>query len=355
MQTPPLSRYVRPGAVLALLALFVMSLGATAHAGNAGDLGIQLRTVVQGADQPAIIVNNTRDVKRLEIAVSDPSGKRQVLKASGLGAGSKKTLSFKHPGGTIAYKALIDVTWAGGESDKFTLDFEATRVGKLVMDIKSEDVDLDGRKLKVRVSNPAASIELTILGESGQEIAVSRDVFDPPAAAGTNLELAWEEPSEKILTMTLKVYDIAGFWVGMKITPFSIEIPHDELVFDSGASAVRADQAPKLEATWGHVQEALMKHGTLLQRKLFIAGYTDTVGDKASNRALSHARAASIAAWFRKRGLRIPIFYQGFGEEVLAVPTPDETEEQKNRRAIYILSSHTPSGPEVPRNEWKPL
>jgi outer membrane protein OmpA-like peptidoglycan-associated protein len=350
MQIPPLFR-----PVVLLTALLATLAGATAHAGNAGDLGIQLRTVVQGADQPAIIVNNTRDVKKLEIVVTDPSGKRQVLKAGGLGAGSKKTLSFRHPGGTLAYKSVMDVTWGDGEQDKFTLDFEATRVGKLVMDIKSEDVDLDARKLKVRVTNPAASIELTILGESGQEIAVSRELFDPPAAPGTNLELAWEEPSEKILTMTLKVYDIAGFWVGMKITPFSIEIPHDELVFDSGASAVRADQSPKLEATWGHVQEALLKHGTLLQLKLFIAGYTDTVGDKASNRALSHARAASIAAWFRKRGLKIPIYYAGFGEDVLAVQTPDETEEQKNRRAIYILSSHTPSGPEVPRNEWRPL
>ena len=35
----------------------------------------------------------------------------------------------------------------------------------------------------------------------------------------------------------------------------------------------------------------------------------------------------------------IPIYFQGFGEEVLAKPTPDETDEPLNRRALYILSA----------------
>lgn len=332
----------------------VIALAAAAWAGSPADLGIELKTNVQGGDAPAVVINNKRDVKKLEITLSS-GGKQQTLRAANLGAGSKKTLPFKHGQGTAAYKAELAVTWGDGESDRFALDFEATRVGKLVMDIRSEDVDLDGRTLKARVNNPATSIELSVVGESGRELWSGREAFDPPAAPGTDLSLSWDEPSEKILMMHLKIYDIAGYWVGMKITPFSIEIPHDELVFDFGSAAVRADQTHKLEATWGHITEALAKHGTLLQLKLFIAGFTDTVGDRASNRALSLARAHAIASWFRKRGLKIPIYYTGFGEEVLARQTPDETEEQANRRAIYILSSHTPVGKDVPTNEWKPL
>ena len=334
--------------------LFVLALGSMAWAGSPADLGLEFKTAVQGGDSPAIVINNKRDVRKLEITLTSGT-KTQTLRANNLGAGSKKTLPFKHGQGTAAYKAELEVTWGDGEGDRFAVDFEATRVGKLAMDIRSEDVDLDGRTLKARVNNPAASIELSVVGESGKELWSGRETFDPPAPAGTDLSLSWDEPAEKILVMHLKIYDIAGYWVGMKITPFSIEIPHDELVFDFGAASVRADQAPKLEATWGHIQDALAKHGTLLQLKLFIAGFTDTVGDHASNRALSLARAHSIAAWFRKRGLKIPIYYTGFGEEVLAKNTPDETEEQANRRAIYILSSHTPVGKDVPRSEWKPL
>jgi len=337
-----------------LMSLWVVT-GGAAFAGSAGDLGLEFKTVVQGTASPALVVKNTRDVRQLTVTLTDAKGRRQTLRVKNLGKGSHKTLAFRHGEGTAAYKAELEVVWGDDDKDTFTLDFEATRVGKLVMDITSEDVDLDGRTLKARVNNPAASIELSIIGESGNELWSGREAFDPPAPAGTDLALSWDSPAEKILVMHLKIFDIAGYWVGMKITPFSIEIPHDELVFDFGSAAVRADQASKLEVTWGHVEDALKKHGTLLQLKLFIAGFTDTVGDHASNRALSLARAHGIAAWFRKRGLKIPIYYTGFGEEVLKKETPDETEEEANRRAIYILSSHTPVGQDVPRNDWKPL
>ena len=341
---------------LIVLALIALAFGNNrAMAGNAGDLGLEFKTAVQGTASPAIVVKNKRDVKSLEFVLVDAAGKRQTVRAANLGAGSHKTVPFKHGNGTSAYKAEVKVVWGDGEKDTFNLDFEATRVGKLAMDITSEDVDIDGRSLEARVNNPAASIELSLVGESGNELWSGREAFDPPAPSGTNLTIAWEEPAEKILYMQLKIYDIAGYWVGMKITPYSIEIPHDELVFDFGSAAVRPDQSGKLEVTMGHVQDTLAKHGTLLQLRLFIAGFTDTVGDRASNRALSFARAHSIAAWFRKRGLKIPIYYAGFGEEVLAKETPDETEEAANRRAVYILSSHTPVGKDVPRNDWKPL
>ncbi len=348
-------RFTLTAIALVLLALSTGLVPSAAFAGNAGDLGLEFKTAVQGTAAPAIVIKNRRDVKTIDFVLTDATGKRQTARAANLGAGSVKTVPFKHGTGTIAYKAEVKVVWGDGEKDTFTLDFEATRVGKLAMDIKSEDVDIDGRTLRARINNPAASIELSVFGESGNELWSGREGFDPPAPSGTNLTLSWDEPAEKILYMQLKIYDIAGYWVGMKITPFSIEIPHDELVFDFGSAAVRPDQSSKLEVTMGHVQDALAKHGTLLELRLFIAGFTDTVGDHASNRALSLARAHSIAGWFRKRGLKIPIYYAGFGEEVLAKPTPDETEEPANRRAIYILSSHTPVGKDVPRNDWKPL
>jgi outer membrane protein OmpA-like peptidoglycan-associated protein len=57
---------------------------------------------------------------------------------------------------------------------------------------------------------------------------------------------------------------------------------------------------------------------------------------------LSQRRAQAIAAWFRKRGLRIPIAFEGFGEHALAVATADDTDEPRNRRVDYILSVEEP-------------
>lgn len=337
------------------LAFALVAFSVSTALASPGDLGLEFKTIVQGKAEPALVVNNTRGLKKLDITLTDERGKKQTLRSGPMGAGSRKTLSFKQGEGTSTYQASLAVVWADGEAKTYSLDFQATRVGALKLDIKPEDVDLDAKTIKARATNPATAIELVITGESGDIIWSGKESFDPPAAVGENLEIAWESAPEKILTMQLKIYDVAGFWVGLKITPFSIDIPHETLVFDSGSSTVRADQTHTLEATWGLIQDALAKHGTLLQLKLFIAGYTDTVGDKASNRALSNSRAASIAAWFRKRGLKIPIYYTGYGEEVPAVKTPDETEEQANRRAKYVLSSHTPSGVELPRSDWKPL
>ena len=71
--------------------------------------------------------------------------------------------------------------------------------------------------------------------------------------------------------------------------------------------------------------------------RLFIAGHTDTVGGNDKNRKLSLARAKAIASYFRKKGIKIPIAFAGFGEEVLKVKTADNTDERANRRADYVL------------------
>jgi outer membrane protein OmpA-like peptidoglycan-associated protein len=86
---------------------------------------------------------------------------------------------------------------------------------------------------------------------------------------------------------------------------------------------------------------------------LFIAGHTDTVGSAGSNLKLSHERARSIASWFRKRGVRLPISYEGFGETSLAVKTADNVDEIKNRRADYVLSDGPPTYSAAFRPSWK--
>ena len=86
---------------------------------------------------------------------------------------------------------------------------------------------------------------------------------------------------------------------------------------------------------------------------LYIAGHTDTVGSSSSNLKLSQDRARSIAAWFRKRGVKLPISYEGFGETSLAVKTADNVDEVKNRRADYVLSDGPPTYSAAFKPSWK--
>jgi outer membrane protein OmpA-like peptidoglycan-associated protein len=71
---------------------------------------------------------------------------------------------------------------------------------------------------------------------------------------------------------------------------------------------------------------------------------------------LSNRRARSIARWIRAHGFTYPIFFHGFGESLLAVKTPDETENGANRRVLYIVSSNPPPpGSDVPEVKWTAL
>lgn len=346
------------GVLAMVAALLVAAWAPTARADDDADqqLGMGLKAVASGKDAPAITLQPRKGVRSVVFELAAQGSKlKQRLKAGKIKAGGTKLLKISQAPGVVTWDAAIKIVWYDGSETAFNTTFKTTRIGKLAIEIGAQDVDMDAGTLQFRLTNPADRAELVILGENGRRLDVIVESFDG-AAPGQALKMTWTKPEGDILRMDLKAWDIAGFWVGMAITPFTIEIPHDDVVFASGSAAVRPTEAPKLEATMELIKEALAKHGTLLKLKLFVAGYTDTVSDKASNRRLSEQRARSIAAWFRAHGLSVPIYFQGFGEEVLAVPTPDNTPEEKNRRALYILSSQVPAPSEaLPRSDWKKL
>jgi len=349
------STSIRGFSTRALLTLALLLLAVPAA--SAQDLDFQFKTVVKGKDRPALIVTPARPLRSLKIELTDQDGKKQVLRVGALRAGKTKRLTFRQPAGTSHYKAAMEAKWKdNGETQLFAMEFDATRVGELKIQISAEDVDMDENTLSCRATNPVRRVELVIIGEDGNVIEeVSESFNDAPAPSGEPIELSWSPTEDKIIRMDLRVTDIAGFYTGMRILPFTIEIPHDEVVFETGRANVRDSEAPKLAKTMGHIHDALKKHGTLLTLRLYVGGYTDTVGPAGANQELSERRARSIASWFRAHGLKIPIYYQGFGEKVLAVPTPDETENEANRRAVYILSSQTPTGEQTPSKRWHRL
>ena len=345
-----LKRLIRP---IVVLGAFLCLVGSAYAEG----LNFSLRSVVAGKDYPAIILKPGEKIKKVTMTLSRSDGKTFKLVAKNLRPGRNKEVKVKQENGQFNYSASFQIQWSDRRKQPSTFDteFQFTRVGKLKVDISAKDIDLDARVLTCRSNNPAKKIALEIFGEGGKLLDTVEEHFDG-AAPGTNLELSWTDPGEDILFMKLRVTDIAGFYNGVKITPFSISIPHDEVEFVSGQHAIRSSEAPKLQKTMKHIREALAKHGTLLSLKLFVAGYTDTVGSRGSNQELSTRRARSIAAWFRKNGLKIPIYYQGFGEDVLAIRTPDETEEAANRRALYLLASQKPGKTkQTPRDKWRKL
>ena len=226
---------------------------------------------------------------------------------------------------------------------------------KVVVD--KTKVDLKAHRLEVKMSRPAGKVKITVYAESNAVLADDEQDFSG-RPGGTPLIVTWTPSSDAaVAKIELRAYDAQGNWVGVEIAPWFVNIPHDDVNFKTDSAEIDAAEVPKVEAAFGKITEALTKDSAAGRMHagitLYIAGHTDTVGSPTHNFKLSQDRARSIAAWFRKRGVKIPISYEGFGETSLAVKTADNIDEIRNRRADYILSDGPPTLSTSFHPSWK--
>lgn len=210
--------------------------------------------------------------------------------------------------------------------------------------IDKSKVDLAAHRLELRLSRPAARVQVKVLSDAGDLLADEDHDFTGHAA-GSPLVVTWTPISAAPpARIELRASDTTGGFASVALFSWSVHIPHEEVVFKTDSAEIAESERPKLEASLQKINAALATHKDEFGRPtLFIAGHTDTVGGDGYNFKLSQARAQSIARWFRAHGLRIPVAYEGFGESAPAVRTADNTDEPRNRRADYILSVEEPT------------
>jgi outer membrane protein OmpA-like peptidoglycan-associated protein len=229
----------------------------------------------------------------------------------------------------------------------------------LQVQVEKAKVDLKQHRLEVKMSHPAGKVKITVVGESGATLADETQDFTG-RAAGVPLIVTWSPSSdEAIATIDVVAYDAQGSWVGVQISPWFVAIPHEDVNYKTDKADIEDGEVPKLEAAFAKLNEVLAKDAAHGKQHpgitLFIAGHTDTVGNASYNLKLSQARARAIAAWFRKRGVKMPIAFEGFGETAPAVKTADNVDEPKNRRVDYILSDDPPRYGGAFAPAWKRL
>jgi outer membrane protein OmpA-like peptidoglycan-associated protein len=310
---------------------------------------------MKGKGTPAVHIEILEPIAGFRLSLSRDGTKPQEWKGGGK-PGVKRTIELTQPDGISKWGGELVINFPNGTTGTMPLEFEAELVAPLSLTVdKEKDVDLSGRKLRFSANQPVAKVHLLVTVDSGASI-VDDDISFNNEPAGTKLEVSWPESSGKVFRINLRVYGQSGVYNGIELTPWRIDIPHEEINFASGKWDIPDDEAKKLEASVKLVQQAVSKFSSMAEIKLYVAGHTDTVGNNASNRTLSLNRARSIGQYFRKRGVRVPVLYEGFGEEALAVATKDEQEEPKNRRAEYIIAIDDPTAQNVPfQPRWQKL
>jgi len=254
------------------------------------------------------------------------------------------------PPGTHRCSGALSLSAADGTQGEMPLSIDVQVLPALRVTVARADLDLDQRQMWIQADRPLSRVAVEVFGERGVRLGGGRS----DAGGSERVKLAWSQSAGEALKLVVTAWDQHELPGKVELSPWSYDIPHEDVVFETNQSAIRPGEVPKLESAWTDLEGVLERYGRVVEVSLFVAGYTDTVGAQEANEGLSWSRARAIATWFRERGFEGDIWYQGFGEAVLAVATPDETDEPANRRALYLLAAERPGLTEsFPRATWR--
>jgi outer membrane protein OmpA-like peptidoglycan-associated protein len=328
--------------IAALVGLWVFGLTATARAGDA--ISVELIPKAQkGQGQPELVVRAQEPLAGLVLDVRRNDGKNVKAKAGAQRPGDEHRFVLPlEVIGAATYKGQLTVHFKEVDPATMPLEFNVELLPPLQITVVAADLDLKAQRLAITANRPLARVQVSLLSDTGANLGGDERNLGEPDGNG-KYAIEWQQEPGTILKIGVQGWDASGFFGGLDLFPWRVDIPHEEVNFRSGKFDVDPSETPKLEASFELVQGAVKKYGKLATIRLFVAGHTDTVGDAGSNRSLSDNRAKALGRWFKKRGLKIPVSYAGFGEDLLLVETPDETDEAKNRRAEYIVAVEGPT------------
>ncbi len=321
-----------------------------AHLAHADALSVQaVRVVPHGQEVPRLSVT-AHESGSLRVTVVCGDRTWRVTRD----VGPRSVVDVKLDGlamGTYACEATLSFLSADGAEGDQTMSFEVASLDVVQLSSTLDDIDLVAGKALVRSSRPVDQARVTVFG--ARNVQLDQTMGE---VVGNEIRFAFNPQGREVVKMVVEAQDAHGFASELELLPWSYAIPHEDLVFASGSHEIQEAELPKLHTAWAEVVRAVDLYGSVVKIQLYVAGYTDTVGDAGSNQGLSERRAKAIAQWFAGQGFPGTIHYQGFGESVLAVGTGDETDEVRNRRAVYVLAADVPkTGPDLPRAAWRRL
>ena len=329
--------------------MLALVLSFAAHAQDAVKMEIRATGQV-GGDVPSLVLVPVKDATNLDVRVD--CGGTKASRAGRAPSGQPIEIPLRVGTGTWTCRGSMRGEFTDGSEGAMPLEFEVSMLAPMRVEVPAASFDRDARRLSVVSSRPIAKIDIEVTGLGQRRLGGAS--FDFPTGRASPVEARWTQTPDEALLIVVTVTDPQGYWAEVTLRPWQYAIPHTDVNFETDQAVVRRDEEAKLAEVLPLIQAVFDKYGRDVPViNLYVAGYTDTVGNSEHNDRLSEQRAASIAGWFRAHGFSGEVWYQGFGERVLAVATPDGTDEAQNRRAAYVLSSEPPSGAQFPSAGWR--
>ncbi len=316
-----------------------------------GKINYSYKDIVSTSEDILVEFVSDENLQTLNVKIKRNSKNFINKKYKNIVANEKKTIIIKQKEGAYNYSVTLNSKDKNNKKINNSFKFKGIKLNDLDIYLVKKDIDLENSYIKLSSNRKIVKADIEVYDL--EKKVIFKNSIDYKKPKKKNIKINWEKMnSGNISSIQIKIYDKYQFWSGLELNPFSVDIPHEDIVFESNKFEIDKSQVYKIKNTFKELKKAMDKYGKNLTLNLYIAGYTDTVGSSKDNLILSRNRAKSIAKAFRKLGLKIPIYYQGFGEEVLFVKTKDNVDEEKNRRAVYILSTHKPVSKFIPKEKW---
>lgn len=318
---------------------------------QAGDLNFGYVPSPEPGQNPALLITPIRPVANLWVDC-EAGDETHSFERSGLPADKEARFEWPRDESVTEARCSIVADYADSAREEIVVPIQYSYATPLSVDLTGAAADLKARKLTVKVTARVDRADVIAYGAHKKVLdSGTVDIGDGP---GT-IEVPWVGSASDVVLLDVTLH-AGGAWAGFTYSPWFLDIPHDDVLFESNQAVIRAEEEPKLKSTLADLREVLDKYGEVVPVKLFIAGCTDTVGDTAHNQDLSLRRARAIASWLRNNGFNAPIFYWGFGEGLPAVKTGDGVDEPRNRRALYMVGANPPpAGSGIPSVSWRAL
>lgn len=317
-----------------------------------------VKNTLKPGEQAELTLTPKIEIQAAHLSLKSETGDTKTFALGRLPAGKARTVKWKVPPGLSEWQGDL-LGMAKGSTVNMTVTIRVISAEPLSVEVPKQHIDVSKGRLVLQSKSPLDRVEVAAYSVKGEQIVDS--TLDLGGRSG-DVPVEFNAPSdETIRRIELKVHDRVGYWMSVRLVDFYVEIPHEAVQFATAAFDVPVDEATKLDMVVLQVQdeinrfrEELGDRRARVDAALYVAGFTDTVGSKADNERLSQRRAESIARYFWSNGIGVPIWYAGFGEDGLAVPTGDEVDEPKNRRTMYILTNTRPRI-DMHGRSWKQL
>lgn len=320
--------------------VLVLLLGYAAQAA-AQPVGFELVGEVAQGQKPTLKVTAAQAVRDLRVELTRGDGRQFTMQRAALAKGQSVSFAIGDGAAGLArYRGSISAKTAAGEPWSDALEFETLVRAPIKVSYDLAHLDLAKRVLEFKLSRPAGSAELVVIGEDGRELGTGSATYRSEPA-DTWLPIHWTQPPEtrdvRVMMLKLRAVAADGLVANVELIPWSVTIDHEDVNFSLDSAVIEPSEQAKLDASLAQITLHQRRIEKFMKLRLYVAGHTDTVGPNAKNRTLSLARARAIAGYFRKKGLALPIAVAGYGEEVLKAKTADNIDERINRRADYVL------------------